>query len=314
MKAHLCGLAALGIFLGVVGQAKGQASYVFSTFDVPGASSTEAFGINDAGQIVGRQNLSGGPIQGFLLNGGSYTTIKGPAFGIDNGGQIVGGFGDAAGSHGFVLSGGNYITLNVPGADVTEARSINGAGQIVGDYGIGFRLGRGFLYNGTNYLDLPVFGSPVSAAYGINASGQIVGYYEDTTTRAALHGYLNSGGTFTTIDPPDSAGGTGAYGINASGLIVGTSFEGPAGGRSHGYIYSNGIFTTIDVPGAADTAVYGINDLGQIVGSYDVSGDNGVQHGFFASLAPVPEPSTILLLGIGTLGLMGWTWRLRRTA
>jgi hypothetical protein len=46
-----------------------------------------------------------------------------------------------------------------------------------------------------------------------------------------------------------------------------------------------------------------MNDAGQIVGSSDLPG-------FFTTSisAPVPEPSTLLLLTIGTLGLIGWAW------
>ncbi len=52
MKRLLLGLTALGLFLGVTGQAK--ADYVFTTIDVPGSTSTNSMGggINDFGQIV----------------------------------------------------------------------------------------------------------------------------------------------------------------------------------------------------------------------------------------------------------------------
>ena len=40
----------------------------FTTIDVPGASSTNASGINDRGQIVGTFRVTGQGIHGFLLD------------------------------------------------------------------------------------------------------------------------------------------------------------------------------------------------------------------------------------------------------
>ena len=69
--------------------------YTYTTIDDPSATSqgTTAFGINDAGQIVG----SSGD-HGFLLSGGTYTALNDPlgfdttAFGINASGQIVGSY------------------------------------------------------------------------------------------------------------------------------------------------------------------------------------------------------------------------------
>ena len=52
-------------------------------------------------------------------------------------------------------------------------------------------------------------------ANGVNVSGQIVGSF------GGSHGFLYSGGTFTTVDVP-GASSTAAYGISASGQIVGS--------------------------------------------------------------------------------------------
>jgi probable HAF family extracellular repeat protein len=54
------------------------------------------------------------------------------AFGINNAGQIVGGYQDSTGTHGFVYSGGVYTTLNDPLGTQTQAWGINDRGQIVG--------------------------------------------------------------------------------------------------------------------------------------------------------------------------------------
>src|SRR5260370_410350 len=57
------------------------------------------------------------------------------ASGINDTGQIVGTYADASGVHGFLLSGGSYTTLHAPFApQYTIAQGINGAGQIVGIY------------------------------------------------------------------------------------------------------------------------------------------------------------------------------------
>jgi PEP-CTERM motif len=40
---------------------------------------------------------------------------------------------------------------------------------------------------------------------------------------------------------------------------------------------------------------------------YDLMGDTWAAA--IQQAAPIPEPVTLLLLAIGTLGLIGWTWR-----
>src|SRR4051794_30810636 len=52
------------------------ANFIFTQIDVPGATSTSASGINDAGQIVGQFNNGG--THGFLYSGGSFTQIDAP--------------------------------------------------------------------------------------------------------------------------------------------------------------------------------------------------------------------------------------------
>ena len=123
-----------------------------------------------------------------------------------------------------------------------------------------------------------------TVANGINDAGQIVGsYYFD----GASHGYLYSGGTFSTVDVPTvggNYGGTAATDINNVGQIVGTYADGY--GR-HGFLYSGGSYTTLDDPQGLGpyityTVASGINDAGQIVGDY-YDYDGGSWHGFLYS-------------------------------
>ena len=90
--------------------------YSFITIDYPGAVTTKAFGINEAGQIVGGF-INVGDWHGYLLSGGSFTPIDVPrsdstrAFAINAAGEIAGEFVDGTGRHGFRFSGGSAFEL-----------------------------------------------------------------------------------------------------------------------------------------------------------------------------------------------------------
>jgi uncharacterized membrane protein len=117
----------------------------------------------------------------------------------------------------------SFTTIDVPGAIITEARGINGVGQIVGDYLYLHSSGEyGFLETAGSFTTVACPGASFTsftAAFGINDSGQIVGVCGDST---GWHSFLDTGGSFTTIDVPRGAASlTFANGINASGQVVG---------------------------------------------------------------------------------------------
>jgi probable HAF family extracellular repeat protein len=71
------------------------------TIAMPGASATQAFGLNDAGEVVG-----------------TYTT----------------GTGNNAVTHGFTWLNGKFVTVNFPTASSTTINGVNNEGDIVGFY------------------------------------------------------------------------------------------------------------------------------------------------------------------------------------
>jgi probable HAF family extracellular repeat protein len=170
-------------------------------------------------------------------------------------------------------NGPTYTTIDVPGTTSAVAYGINNKGDIVGVASFASHPERGWvLTNGSfKFLGVPNNGFS-SYATGINDSNQVVGYYY-TGIDYIQHGFLYSGGTFTTIDPPGSAG-TACWKINNAGVILGRYFD--ANYVIHVFTLANGTYTTIDYPGANATDAGGINNKNQVVGSYN----NSQIHGF----------------------------------
>ena len=168
-----------------------------------GESFTEATGINDRGQIVGKSN----PLKvynagfGFVLDGGVFRTIDVPGAqlrqGINNRGDILGST--------FVLHRGVVTTINVPGASRTLCTGINDHSQIAGTYTFG---ALGFV------LDNAIF---------------------PTFVLAGVHGFVLDKGVFKPIDVPGAAG-TLVTGVNDRGDVVGLYAVDSIGSVSHGFV------------------------------------------------------------------------------
>jgi probable HAF family extracellular repeat protein len=174
----------------------------------------------------------------------------------------------------------SFTTINVPGTVQTVPEGINNGGQIAGLTDVPIVS---FFYSGGNFTKFSYPGGTQTDAHGINNSGKIVGEY---VAGGAFHGFVDSGGSFATIDYPGSVLFTSAHGINDSGQIVGHFFD---GAKYHGFLYSGGSFITISHPGAScplggspcGTFATGINASGQIVGYFGDAA--GVAHGFLYS-------------------------------
>lgn len=96
----------------------------YTTLNYPGSAETYAYGVNDAGAVVGFYH-NGIGYCGFLLQNGVYTSIVYPGVaetfvcGINNAGAMVGSYYDGTQDHGFVLENGVYTALNFPVDDNT---------------------------------------------------------------------------------------------------------------------------------------------------------------------------------------------------
>lgn len=172
------------------------------TFPLKGAATT-AYGINDAGTIVG----------GYCPN-----AVVCPQ----------GAFSPA--SDGFIDTNGVFTTLNYPGAQDTTAFAINNLGAVVGYYIINNTGPHAFLYENGTFTNIDYPGSNFTLALGVNNSGIVAGYF--TTTSGALHGFTYSSGTFTQIDRPNSPGGTAVTGINDLNDLVGVWYPSTGFGKT----------------------------------------------------------------------------------
>jgi YVTN family beta-propeller protein len=249
----------------------------FHNFDFPLADFTDAYKLNDSGNLVG-QYATNFPNHGFVLSGAMGLT--GPP------------------------SPCQFLSFDYPDSRNSGLRGINSAGQITGIYRvIGSTARHGFLAtpslggntnqnsacqetanfstrHGASFETFDFPGSTNTQATAITPSGEIVGRYNSSDGRQ--HGFVLRDGVFTAVDVPGAIFSTDVTWVNAKGAIVG-SYGDSRGG--HGYVLSSGIFTTIDFPSASpvNTTGFGISDAGDVVGVEFIGGDFLHGHGYLFS-------------------------------
>ncbi len=297
------------------------ASPTYQSFDVPGSYATEAWGINNQGDVVGYYGVSGTGNLGFIYDPATnqYTSLSGlagwsdvQAYAINDNGTVGGSYRDSSNvTHGFLYSNGSYSTIDAANNQYgTVIWGIDDSGQLALTYSTSL-FNSAYLWTPDGHGGYTTKSLSVAAdgtfAGALDKYGDMVGYYQNP----GYGGFeWNSNGNVSTFNVPNDAGTTQALGINDNGVIVGDYFS----NHITGFIYQNGTFTTnINPPGSTYTYITGINDSGTVEGWYMDSGDH--THSFIAtgllSPGPTPEPSSLVTAFTG-LALVAIGYRRRR--
>ena len=250
---------------------------VLAEFAYPGAHTTYAYGINDAGDVVGAMHLDGVDYANgfeYYADGSVSMPIVFPgsdvmdtiATAINNEGTIAGWYLDTTGPHGFFLSGGIYTSYDHPNAVFgTLITGINDAGDFVGTYSHTGGTVRNFASVGGKLHEVTIPGVTSIQPTDINNHGDIVGYASG------------------------ASGGTGGFRRESSGVVHyplrresgdvfnGTNETREAVGQENGtsglYYGFRNTYVIYNFPDLVNNALTGINRRGVICG-YGFSSSN----------------------------------------
>jgi hypothetical protein len=249
----------------------------------------------------------------FTYQNGAFTTLSVPAqdypVGIDNAGDVLMGEGN-----GTIIVNGNTVTsLNIPGEITVLPLAISPNGTV---------LGRAINFTSTYFSEtqgtVTFYPSAPGFLNGVNDNGQFVGttfdvqknFIYDAKTGVVTnvanstflvsindHGtvlgiatdrsnFIYNAGVFTALALPI---GCRATAMNDNGAVVGNCLQ---GNELEGFVDQNGKVTYLNYVApnngdVFDTNITGINDSGEITGSF----------------TNVPEPGSLLLLGVGIAAL-----------
>jgi probable HAF family extracellular repeat protein len=324
--------------LGTLGGANTSPSAINEAGQVAGGSQTQPYFENHA--------FVTGP------DGTGITDLgTGGAYGINDAGQVVGVSETFNQAHNAVISSHAFVTgpngvgltdLGTFGGRASIATGINNSSQVVGDLFTDAEEQHAFITgpNGVGMTDLGTLGGRLSYVTGVNDAGQVVGVSQ--AAGGEFHAFIADGNGGGMTDLGTFGGSSSSVGgINSAGQVVG-SFT-TLSGETHAFITGpDGVgMTDLGAFGGISVSVFGVNDAGQVVGTFVtssheehafVTGPDGVgmtdlnlllphpqpvflwtqavdinNHGqviVAASIVPEPETYALLLAGLVPIGIM----------
>jgi probable HAF family extracellular repeat protein len=240
-----------------------------------GGSTSEAYGINTNGRIVGRSKTSSGAWHAFswvpstMTDLGTLGGSHSEAQDVSDGNLIVGESSTAdpeVTERAFLWHDGSMADLDDPNGKAfcradTHANAVNGNGLIVG------------YINDSECFLLPALwengtATPfqgIGVASDINDEGQVVGWAETGGFNVHEHGFLWQHGTSQGQDLGTLGGNRSvANAINESGQVVGSAQI--PNGITHAFRWQNGSMIDLGVLGGNFSSAADINDDGLVVG------------------------------------------------
>lgn len=282
-------------------------------FARPGFASIQAWGINDAGSIVGSSDDVG-----YVYANGGFTSVVHPlanagtiVTGIAQGGTMVGLYfvdngNDDFATFSFVLDNGSFAPFALPNTTTTMVRAISPDGRYLSGMADTDTDSLGFVFDRSNNTTtwLAMAGSFQTIAQGVNRHGIVVGnhvlaasmrpsFVHDVTNGQETLVYDVAGLPNPRLRAINDAGTIGGF-VSAGNAVIGTL----AGGW---YVF--------DKPSGVDImSVYGVNSAGVAVGWSTFESVDGTQSWI---ARPVPEPGTWALLLLGGAAVLGAATRRR---
>lgn len=272
---------AAGAMLACAGAAMAGASVL--RLPTLGGTSSQGFGINDNGWVVGQAAISGDAalhavvwINGVPMDLGAFTGDS-AATAVNNSNQIVG-WADTAEFRRDAMLWDNGATTNL-GSDMNAvgnsvAWDINENGMVVGQGSLGPGFAKGFVWNGpgTGLAAGTIQGYMGGANYGVNNDGTVVGssFFFGDPDDAHLAVPDGHGGYSSNQISPNGFLFAQARAVNSSGVVVGHSGS-PQGGPWNACIFNldhdNTVTSLGSLPEFETSEAFDINEAGVIVGT-----------------------------------------------
>lgn len=269
MTANFLQFAVLAAGIGIAGICQAQTSS--STYQFTDLGDGFAYGMNDAGTVVGYYPLSQ---SGMIWTNGFASVLPqsyhGYGISINNQGEIVGTVisrsADTATIWQATPTGASYVGSLAGPAYNGQAfgEAVNNAGVVVGG------SNPAIVWHGTTATALgnAPGGAVSDTASAINASGTIVGYADGASGPVAV----KWNGTTASLLPALNWGSN-ARGINDAGVIVGTVNLTSDNSRGTAAEWKGNNLVQLGSLGGSLSQAYAINNQGQVVGmSTDAAG------------------------------------------
>jgi probable HAF family extracellular repeat protein len=285
-------------------------SYAVADLGTLGGPASFAYGLNNAGQVVGYSYLDDGPdTHAFLWQAGTMTDLgtsgsgrgSSRAFAVSDTGRVAGqaSVRGGAAERAVVWDSGVPTDLGTLGGQDSFAYAVNRGGTVVGASALpgDTPVNHAFAAHAGALRDLGTLGGLFSAAYGVNDAGVVVG--ASAVFGGVTHAFRSAAGGLADLGTLPGYVSSAASAVNDAGQVVGTATA--ADGSQRAFLDAGDTMTELGLPPrAVASGAQAVNRFGEVVGFLGVPGPGGLSfHAFVYANGRPADLNDLLPAGTG---------------